>query len=233
MREERIHRLLVAVDDIEDAIGQPRPLQQLRQEESGRRIALRRLEHEGVAAHQGDGEHPQRHHGGEVERCDTGNDSQGLAQREGVDVRADVLGDLPLEQMRPPAGELHHLDPSPHLAHGIRMHLAMLHGDDAGELIGMLVQQRLEAAHDPGTAQGRRGGPGREGTLRRGDGLGHLGFIGQGQACRHLAGRRIVHIVKAIPLAGEPFAVNKVMQGIIHIHLEVVFRSQKAPRKLA
>src|SRR5215510_12859324 len=48
--------------------------------------ALGDLEYEGVAAGERDREHPHRHHGGEVEGRNAGDDTERLADRIGIDV---------------------------------------------------------------------------------------------------------------------------------------------------
>ena len=65
-----------------------------------RRVVLGRLQDERVAAGDRDREHPHRHHRREVERRDAGAHADRLADRPGVDVGADVLAVLALEQMR-------------------------------------------------------------------------------------------------------------------------------------
>jgi hypothetical protein len=85
--EQPVHRHLVAVDDVEDAVGQPGLGEELGQEHGRTRVALGGLQHHGVAAGDGVGEHPERHHGREVERRDAPHHAEGLAQRPDVDAR--------------------------------------------------------------------------------------------------------------------------------------------------
>jgi hypothetical protein len=68
--EQRVDRLLVAVDDVHDAVGQTGLLPELGDGVDGRRVLLGRLDDDGVAAGDGDRHEPQRHHGREVERAD-------------------------------------------------------------------------------------------------------------------------------------------------------------------
>ena len=58
-----------------------------------------------------------------------------------VDLRADVLGVLALEQMRDAAGELDHLDAALHRAHRVGQRLAVLLGDDCASAFWLLLQQ--------------------------------------------------------------------------------------------
>jgi hypothetical protein len=102
--QDRVHRLLVAVDHVEHAIGQAGIFEQLGEDQGGRRVALGRLEDEAVAAGERHWEHPHRHDGREAEGRDRGNHAERLAERMPVDPGADILGDLALEQMRPAGG---------------------------------------------------------------------------------------------------------------------------------
>jgi hypothetical protein len=56
--EDAVHRHLVAVDDVVDALRQPGLLEQLRDQVRRRRVALGRLQHEAVAARDRDRVHP-------------------------------------------------------------------------------------------------------------------------------------------------------------------------------
>ena len=58
--EDPVHRDLVAVHDVEHAVGQPRVVEDLGDQHAGARVALGRLEHDGVAARDGVRDHPQR-----------------------------------------------------------------------------------------------------------------------------------------------------------------------------
>jgi hypothetical protein len=81
--------------------------------------------------------HPQRHHGGEVERRDPGADPERLPERVGVDVGGDLLGVLALEQGRDAAGELDDLEAADDLALGVGDDLAVFVGDELGQLVGV------------------------------------------------------------------------------------------------
>ena len=56
-----------------------------------------------------------------------------LAQRVAVDARADVLGDVALQQMRGGGRELDHLGAARDLAQGVGIDLAVLGGDGLGD----------------------------------------------------------------------------------------------------
>ena len=133
--QDRVDRLLVAVDDVEDARRQPGLGQQFGDADAGRGVALRRLQDEGVAAGERHREHPHRHHRREVERRDAGADAERLAHRPAVDAAPDLLGELALQQMRDAAGELDDLEAAGDLALRVGEHLAVLVGDDPGQRV--------------------------------------------------------------------------------------------------
>ena len=69
----------------------------------------------------------------------------------GVDGRADVAGELALQQVRDAAAELDHLDAALHLADRVGVGLAVLGGNRRGDAVGVGVEQLLER----GTCSGR------------------------------------------------------------------------------
>lgn len=100
---------MLAVDDVECSVWCSGVLEQLSQEHGAPGDPLRGLHQVGVATHHADGEHPQRNHGGEVERGDACTHPDGQA----VGVRVHVPGDggqgLPQHEGGDAAGMLHHL----------------------------------------------------------------------------------------------------------------------------
>ena len=215
VRDQCVHGLLVAMHHVEDAGGQAGFGQQFGQAQRGRRVAFGRLEHEGVAAGDGHREHPARHHHGEVERRDAGHHAQGLAHAPVVDAAADLVGILALEQLRNAAGEFHDLDAAHHFALGVREHLAVFAGDQLGQLVLVLVEQRLEVEQHARTLERGRLGPGREGGLGRGHGQRH--FVGGRQRNRggHFAGGRIEAVGVAVAAAVVVLAVD-VVGNLLH-----------------
>ncbi|MNG96359.1 hypothetical protein D3C79_554220 [compost metagenome] len=147
--QQHIHHLLVAVDHVQHPVRQARLLEQLGHAQGQGGILLGRLEDEAVAAGQRHREHPERHHGREVERRDAGADPHRLHHGVAVHPAAHVEGVLPLEQMGNAAGKLHHLQPPGQLPLGVGEHLAVLAADEAGQLVPVLLHQLLEAEHHP------------------------------------------------------------------------------------
>ena len=91
--EDGVDHFLVAVDDVENAVGKARFLHQLGEADRDAGVTLRWLQDERVAAGDRHSEHPHRDHRGEVERRDAGADAERLAHRIDVDAgpRADGI----------------------------------------------------------------------------------------------------------------------------------------------
>ncbi len=147
--DERVHGHPVPLDHGEHPVGQAGLAEQLGQEERGGGVLLAGLEHEGVAAGQGVGQHPQRDHGREVEGRDAGDHAERLAQRVDVDPRRRLVAEPALQEVGDAAGELHVLEPPGDLAGGVGQHLAVLGGD----------QRRRGRRPAPRAGGGRRTAP--------------------------------------------------------------------------
>ncbi len=151
MVEDRVDHFLVALNDLEDAIGQARLLHQFGKAHRHAGVALAGLQNEGVAAGDGDAEHPHRDHRGEVERGDARDDAERLTHRIDVDSGPGPLSVLALEHMRDAAGEFDDFKPALNIALRIRDHLAMFGAEQMGEFVHMLFDQRLKREHDART----------------------------------------------------------------------------------
>ena len=80
-----------------------------------------------------------------------------------------------LEQVGDVAGELDDLEPSLHLPEGVVNGLAMLGGEELGDVEPTGRHQLAEGKHDVLTLGQRREAPGLEGVARRPDGGVHIG----------------------------------------------------------
>ena len=190
--EDRVHGHLVSLDDVEDAVRHAGLLEQLGDVERRRRVLLRGLEHERVAARERRSPHPHGHHRREVERRDPGDDAERLADRVDVDPRGRLLGEAALHQRRDAAGELDHLEAALHLPHRVREHLAVLVGEDARDLLAAIVDELADAEEDLRPLRERRGAPGGEGRGSGRNGRVHLLDGRERDLLRLLARGRVV-----------------------------------------
>ena len=228
MGQDRVDRLLVAVDHVDHAVGHARLLGDLGDAHRARRVLLRGLEHEGVAAGERHREHPERDHRREIERRDAGAHPERLAERQKVDPGADVLAELALEQLRDAARELDHLDAAHDLALGVGERLAVLGADQVGQLVNLLLEQVLEPEHDARAAQRgdrRPFGQGFPCGLHRSI---DLGGAGERHASRLLADRRIEDVAVTAARAGHAPAAEPVPNVLAHGALTALARCASA-----
>ncbi|MNF73847.1 hypothetical protein D3C84_558620 [compost metagenome] len=197
---------------VEHTIWQAGFVHQLCNQQRGTRITLRRLEDKAVAAGNRQWVHPQRHHGREVERGDTGDHAQRLKVGPGVDVRADVAAVFAFEDFWRSAGVFDVLDATLQFTGGVFQGLAMFFADELGNARLVLLKQLLEAEQDLGTL-GRWGiAPCRECSLGRIDGQLHRGAAGQCHFMDGLAGRRVENISRAVTGANQ-VAIDQVLDS--------------------
>ena len=199
--------------DIEHAVRQAGLFQQAREDQGRRRIAFRGFQDEGIAAGDGNGKHPHRHHAGKIEGRDAGDHAQGRVFAVGVHAGADVHRVLAFDQMRNAAGEFDHFQTPRQFALGIGEHLAVLMGDCQCDFIGMVFEQLLELEHDPCPRQRRGCRPGRKGLLCRGDGGFDIAFIRQRDPAGDRAAGRIEHFGAAGTVAENGIAVDEMGDG--------------------
>src|SRR5580692_3627598 len=210
VREQRVDCFLVAVDDIEHARRQPGFQKQFGDAHRHRRIALRRLENEAIAAGDRRGAFPQRDHGRKIERRNAGDDAERLAHRVKVDAGTGTLAVFALYQVRDAAGELDHFQPALDVAFGIGKGLAVLGRQQPRQIVVFALDQLQELEHDPGAALRIGGGPGRERRLGVGDGLLDLGLVGKRHLGLHLAGIGIEHVALPPRSAVDLLAADEV-----------------------
>lgn len=208
--EQHVDDGLVAVDDVEHAGGQPGLDEQLGQAQRHGRVALGRLEHERVSARDGRAGLPQRDHRGEVERGDAGDDAERLAHRVDVDAGAGGVGELALEQVRDAGGELDHLEAALDVALGVGDGLAVLGGQQPGQVLHVVLHELQELHQHPGALLRVERRPF---LLRldgvRDDGLG-LGDVGEGNAGLHLTGVGVEDVGEPVGGAGDVLAPDEV-----------------------
>ncbi len=108
---------------------------QLHQQHGRQRVLFGRFEHEGVAADDGHGEHPQRDHRREVERGDTGAYADWLAQGVGIDTAGDVLGELAHLQGANGRSVLDHFQATENIAFSVGHGFALLGAEPPGRCV--------------------------------------------------------------------------------------------------
>jgi hypothetical protein len=116
----------------------------------------------------------------------------------------------PLRSCGNAGGELDVFEAARHFALSVGEHLAVFGGDDAGELIDVLLEELAEAEHHACAAQRRLRGPRGKRSLRGGDRSVELGSIGQGNQSLHLAGGGVVNLRGAARGTGDGFSVDPV-----------------------
>ena len=126
VHQERVDRDLVAVQHLEDAGRRARFGIKLGQQHRRAGVLFRRLQDEGIAGGHGHGAHPAGDHDREVEGGDAGHHAQRLADRPGVHVGRDLLGEITAHVVGDAAGELHDFETAADLALGIVEGLAVL-----------------------------------------------------------------------------------------------------------
>ena len=115
-----------------------------------------------------------------------------------------------MSRLRDAARELEVLEAAGDLAEGVRRDLAVLGGQQRGDLRAVRVDAVPDAEHDVGPLRERGRPPGREGCLRRGDRRVHLGDRGEVHVLGELAGRRVEHRAFATGRAGDEPATDPV-----------------------
>ena len=80
-----------------------------------------------------------------------------------------ALGIFALQRVRDAAGELDHLEAALDVALGVGDDLAVLGGEQEGEIVHVGLDQRLELEHHPGAALRVGRGPGGQGLAGGGD----------------------------------------------------------------
>ena len=147
MVAEGFDDFLAAVDEVDDARRQVALLEQLEDALLREWHLLGRLEDEGVAARHGEGQEPQRHHRGEVERRNRGAHADGLPHRDAVDAVGDVLESVSHEHRRRAAGDLDALDAATQAAARLVERLAVFGGDDPRDLLEVVLEQLPQLEH--------------------------------------------------------------------------------------
>lgn len=206
--QQRIHRFLVALNHVEDAIRQAGLFKQLGHEQAGAWVGRTGFEDKRVSRGDRDREHPHWYHHRKVERRDTSHHTQRLSDRPVIQVSRYLIGEVALEQLRDATGELHDIDTTRHLAHGIGKHLAMFGSDHVGQRLLVLVQQLEEFEQHARPADRRGVGPLGECSLGRCHRAGDVLGTAQAHFRGDLAGGRVEHRLGTDAIAGDKLPMN-------------------------
>ena len=110
MREQRVHDFAPAVNNVQHAFRQSGFFAAASTILNGReRNFFAGLEHESISAGDCDRIHPQRHHGGKIERRDAGAHAERLADGLAIDAARDVLQHFAHHQRRHAAARIRSL----------------------------------------------------------------------------------------------------------------------------
>ena len=192
--ENEIDGVPGAVHEVEDTCRQPSFFEQLHEPGCGQRGPLRRLQDEGVAAHDRQGHHPERNHRREIEWSDSGDHTERIAVHVGVDPSGHLLEPAAHEQGRRAGRKLHDLEAALDVAPRFIDALSVLEDDELGQLFEIVLEQPLESEHDPGAPGRRLLRPELEGLLRRVDGAVQIVRVRQRRSGDHITGCRIPDI---------------------------------------
>jgi hypothetical protein len=174
------------------------------------RILLGGLEDERVATGNSHRVHPHGNHHREVERCDPGNDTEGLAQAVGIDSVGHLLGVLAFEEVGDVRHELDHFQPALDLTEGVVHRLAVFFTDRPCEIDTMGGDQFAEGEHDVLSAGERTVLPGFEGSSGRSNGGVHDRWVSERHFPGLLAGGRVVDGSCSRAVGGNVLAVDPV-----------------------
>ena len=196
-------------------MGRPASSKSLGQPDRDRRVALGRLEDEGVSARQRGSGLPQRDHRREVERGDACDHAERLAQRVDVDAAAGALGVFAFEQMRDADREFDDLNATLDVTLGVSDGLAVLDRQQLREFFDVLVDQVDELHHHTGAALRVPRRPVLLCFNGNGDGCVDVGLRCQDDLCLHLSGAGIEDVGGAGGLAFGALAVDE-MKELCH-----------------
>ncbi len=125
---------------------------------------------------------------------------------------------LALEQLGDAAGIVDDLDAAAELAHRVVEHLAVLVGQQRDDLVGVLLEQLLEAEHDLGALHRRRVAPGGEGRFGGRDCVFDRGFGRHRDVACHLARCRVRDRQRAV-VVGNVLAVDEMADDLGRVNV--------------
>mmetsp|Transcript_7984 Transcript_7984/g.23858 ORF Transcript_7984/g.23858 Transcript_7984/m.23858 type:complete len:290 (-) Transcript_7984:74-943(-) len=185
---DRVHDVVLAVHDVQHALGQAGLHGHLREHERGPWVLLAGLQNKGVANGAGQRVHPQGNHGWEVEGADSRHHAEGLPDRIRVDPPRHVLHKLSHGDGRHAARELDNLQPPEDVSPRVRQSLTLFDRNVHRELLEVRPNQLLKLQHHPSPGLHGSVPPGLEGLLAGLDGVLELLRGAERDVTNHLLG---------------------------------------------
>ncbi len=216
MAHEAVARgVAVAGNDVDDAGGHARLIEEVGKAQRGERGLLGGLEDHGAAGGQRRADLEHGHEQREVPWHDLRGYSNGLAADIAVEGPArgrDRLDKFAAQLGRPAGHVVDHADGAGHIdGGGHALGLAVVDGLQLGELVGMGGEQIGELVHDGFAHDGRQVGPAAvvERAARGGDGAIDIGIGRVDEAAHHLARAGIDHIEGRAAGRVDPAAIDE------------------------
>jgi hypothetical protein len=204
------HGVFATLDDVDHTIGDARLLEQVNEDLGGASDSLRGLEQVGVTESDGEGVHPERDHGWEVEGSDSSADTEGHSVGVNIDSASDALHGLAHTEGGEGASVLNNLVASENVALRVDEGLAVLLGDHGSDIVLVLLEELLVLEHVSHTLGDGDLLPRLEGVLVVLYGLVELSLSGQRNLGNHVLSKRTVDIESLGRLAVNPFSVDEV-----------------------
>mmetsp|Transcript_16911 Transcript_16911/g.32023 ORF Transcript_16911/g.32023 Transcript_16911/m.32023 type:complete len:268 (-) Transcript_16911:25-828(-) len=206
---DKVHTIHTAVDDVEHAIRKACFLCKLSKEHGGPRCLLRGFEHHRVTSGHSNGEHPKRDHRWEVERTDSGHNTEGLADGICINTVGKPLDSLSHHVRSDVGSGFNHLEAAENITLGIGKGLAIFERDRLGQGHLVVPDELLEAQKDTLTHH-HRGVPPRFRCSRSGvDRCLHLGLSCLWHASHNFLCRRVVYVNPVLGFRFDKLAIDK------------------------
>ncbi len=216
MRGNRAAHIAAAEHEVENAGGNARFLDNLRQRRGHGRSDVGGLQHHRIAESQRRGGFPCRNGDREVPRRDQPDHAQRLAIGRDIEPRPGGFERLAVAAQRLAAEIAEDARGAQHFALPLGPGLALLAREKLAQFRRAGEDQRRDLVEQVGTHFGRSRGPGRERLAGRGDGLIDFGGAAIGEAGDDIAGIGRVDAFQRVVCAG-PFAADEVTE-FLHIH---------------
>ena len=159
MLQQRVHRCLVAVDQVQHARGQLQRFHQLEGALHRQRNFFRRLQNESISAGDRVGQKPEGNHRRKIERRDRRRHSQRLPNHHLVNAGRHVLQVVSLHQRGNPAGDFHVLNRAPQFRARFAHRLPVFLRADLRQFLDVVFQQLLQLEQILNAVFGRRAAP--------------------------------------------------------------------------